>query len=39
MAIAGGAEPDELIRPVLATVALIAAALAASWLSFRRQEL
>jgi ABC-2 type transport system permease protein len=39
MAIAGGAEPDGLIRPILATVALIAAALAASWLSFRRQEL
>lgn len=39
MAIAGRAEPDELIRPVIATVALIAAALAASWLSFRRQEL
>ncbi len=39
MAVATGVEPDELIRPVLATGALIAAALVASWLSFRRQEL
>jgi hypothetical protein len=39
IAMANGAQPDRLWEPILATIALIAAALVGSWLAFRRQEL
>jgi ABC-2 type transport system permease protein len=38
-ALALGQPVDDLLRPVLANVALIAAAVGLSWLAFRRQEL
>lgn len=38
-ALALGATPNEVATPVLATMALIATALAIAWVSFRRQEL
>jgi hypothetical protein len=38
-ALALGQPVDDLLRPLVANVALIAATLALSWASFRRQEL
>jgi ABC-2 type transport system permease protein len=39
MALAAGTPPDKPVEPILATMAVIAVALVAAWLSFRRQEL
>jgi len=38
-ALALGLPVDDVVRPLLATIALIGACLAVAWLSFRRQEL
>ena len=38
-ALALGLPVDDLVRPLVATIALIGACLAVAWLSFRRQEL
>jgi hypothetical protein len=38
-ALALGQPVDDVLRPLIATVALIAAAVAIAWASFRRQEL
>lgn len=39
LAVATGAQPERLVEPVVASLAVIGLALGASWLSFRRQEL
>lgn len=39
LAIASGSSPRHLVEPVVASIAVIGVAIAASWLSFRHQEL
>jgi ABC-2 type transport system permease protein len=39
LAVAAGREPDRFVEPIVATAIVIAAALSAAWISFRRQEL